>query len=483
MAVPGIFVDTSAGLPFGGGPQVNHLVPFASWRRARDRACAALLAGERVLLVTGPSGTGKTMLIHEIARVLRFTGWDVSTSVSELPPATGRAGSAPSVLLVDEADRLSEAELRTLCSSTRSSVLLAGMDSLAERCPGSPRISLAPLSPAEAKLYIEQWLTQAGFDGSRLEVAAVLRIIELSTGLPRLLGALLGGSIWLAGSAPVTPQKVDEAASLRDCLLNDASGEAADDEAEYGASPDAPSRWRRLRTVAVGGAVLGIAVCAGVAAGHYWPVPAEWRDFVAAHLPRAALPAATPEVATAVAHTVAPPPAEAQPGPVEPARFTEPPTRPPEPPAEEPEPVLAAPAAPVPPPAIPASVPPAAAPADAQKAQSPAPEPVPASVPAAPSQDALSPALVEILVRRGNEMFALGDYSAARLLFGRAAAAGNPAAMLAMGRTYDPAFLDGTGGPGATDPAAAAQWYRSALTAGNTEAGGLLQRVQRQVAK
>ncbi len=115
--------------------------------------------------------------------------------------------------------------------------------------------------------------------------------------------------------------------------------------------------------------------------------------------------------------------------------------------------------------------------------------PRPAAAPSAqpvspnPNREVLSPAVVDILTRRGNEMLALGDYSAARLLFSRAAASGSAAAMIAMGRTYDPAALAGPGPIVGADPSIAAQWYRLASTSGSSEASVLLQRVEHYTAK
>lgn len=63
-------------------------------------------------------------------------------------------------------------------------------------------------------------------------------------------------------------------------------------------------------------------------------------------------------------------------------------------------------------------------------------------------------------------MLALGDLSAARLLFGRAAASGSGAAMLAMARTYDPDFRTGPGPQTSVNKAMADEWYRRAEGAG-----------------
>src|SRR5947209_11818151 len=91
-------------------PAPPAIVRFPKWQRARDRACAALLAGENRLLLTGRAGTGKSTLLHEIARILRYAGWEVAIRIAALQKeVTATMSTGPqSVLLVDEADRLSD---------------------------------------------------------------------------------------------------------------------------------------------------------------------------------------------------------------------------------------------------------------------------------------------------------------------------------------------------------------------------------------
>jgi TPR repeat protein len=78
--------------------------------------------------------------------------------------------------------------------------------------------------------------------------------------------------------------------------------------------------------------------------------------------------------------------------------------------------------------------------------------------------------MVDALLKQGKAMLSIGDISAARLLFARAAESGNGEAALALGDTYNPVFLadHGVVGPQA-DLELAKGWYRKAFALG--EAG------------
>ncbi len=111
-----------------------------------------------------------------------------------------------------------------------------------------------------------------------------------------------------------------------------------------------------------------------------------------------------------------------------------------------------------------AALPPAAA-APAASPDGIAATPEPAKVPP------LSAAMVDALLKQGEEMLSIGDISAARLLFARAAESGNGEAALALGDTYNPVFLaeHGVVGPQA-DPELAKDWYRKAFAFGEPRA-------------
>jgi TPR repeat protein len=78
---------------------------------------------------------------------------------------------------------------------------------------------------------------------------------------------------------------------------------------------------------------------------------------------------------------------------------------------------------------------------------------------------------IAALIKRGDELLKIGDISAARLAYERAAAGGSAQAMTALGMTYDPSFLNRVNARGIRpDPATAALWYRRASALGDTAA-------------
>jgi hypothetical protein len=165
-----------------------------------------------------------------------------------------------------------------------------------------------------------------------------------------------------------------------------------------------------------------------------------------------------------------PPPAALPPLDVPPSvielAFVPPPAPPP-----APAPVPAAVAPPPPPPAPPSPAPVVAAPVVIAPAPS-LPSPAPASpAPARAAQATQDPAVLTALLRRGEQLLAIGDVSGARRFFERAASGGSGPAALAMGQTFDPAGLAAIGARGIPpDRAQALTWYRRAAALGEAAA-------------
>jgi TPR repeat protein len=108
----------------------------------------------------------------------------------------------------------------------------------------------------------------------------------------------------------------------------------------------------------------------------------------------------------------------------------------------------------------------------------PKPVPAPITEAAAKSPSAvatLSTDTLRVLLRRGDAMLALGDVASARLLYTRAASAGDARGAFGVAKTYDPNTLSQIGARGIqADPAVAADWYRKALDLGDTSAAAPL---------
>jgi TPR repeat protein len=91
-----------------------------------------------------------------------------------------------------------------------------------------------------------------------------------------------------------------------------------------------------------------------------------------------------------------------------------------------------------------------------------------------------STAEITTLVTRGDAFLSAGDIASARLFYERAAEAGDSAAALRLGATFDPNFLGRAGvrgNPG--DPAKAASWYRRARDLGDAAAAERLKNLDR----
>jgi hypothetical protein len=109
--------------------------------------------------------------------------------------------------------------------------------------------------------------------------------------------------------------------------------------------------------------------------------------------------------------------------------------------------------------------------------------------PPAPSPDAagsskaartLDPEEISLLIKEGEKHIAVGDVVTARVIFQRAAEAGDATAALALAATYDPTVLAKLGvmGMGA-DVEKARTWYRMAESYGSAEAKQRLQLLDR----
>jgi hypothetical protein len=95
--------------------------------------------------------------------------------------------------------------------------------------------------------------------------------------------------------------------------------------------------------------------------------------------------------------------------------------------------------------------------------------------PVAVTVDKMNPEDAAHLMKQGEDFLQLGDISAARLAFRRLADAGRADAALALGKTFDPAYLAEHNVIGiAGDKATAREWYQRAKQMGSTDANRIL---------
>ncbi len=190
-------------------------IPHPAWQRARAAALEAMFSGDATILI-GPPGSGKTLLLHDLARVLRNA--DQPVRLVEQPAALdGPRGE--DILLVDDADALDADLLAALCAGP-APVLLAVRPGSAERLARLPvrRVALDPLAPEDVARFVTARLAAAGRPRGLLEAEAVLALARHSGGLPRLVNTIGGSALFLAGwdgSPRVRLRHVEEAAALR----------------------------------------------------------------------------------------------------------------------------------------------------------------------------------------------------------------------------------------------------------------------------
>jgi hypothetical protein len=97
------------------------------------------------------------------------------------------------------------------------------------------------------------------------------------------------------------------------------------------------------------------------------------------------------------------------------------------------------------------------------------------------SQGDAAAAEVALMMKNGTQLMANGDIAAARMMFQRAAEAGEAAAAFALAETYDPLVLKKLGARGGitSDVAQAQSWYEKARDLGSTAAPERLERLAR----
>ena len=219
--------DPDSPFPITVGPE--HVVAHRGWARARDQVLSAVLAGPSLVLVLGAPGTGKTLLLQELARMLRAAGTDVLLQArGDLPIDAAKTGTADAgagrrrVVLIDEADRMNDVALARLGQLGKCAFVLAGTPDPEDDQPGGPStaaavvVRLAALQPDEVGAFVAERLAQSGLSANALSAAAVARLAEHSGGMPHMLNMLADAALLLVRtgrSSRIEAAHVDQAAA------------------------------------------------------------------------------------------------------------------------------------------------------------------------------------------------------------------------------------------------------------------------------
>lgn len=197
---------------------MTQIIPHGRWRDARAKILDLHKAGPSVVAVFGAPGTGKTLLLRDLALTFAESGHDVrmfdrGDILLDLV--------ATRVVLIDEADRISDEALKDVGRKRDGFFVLAAIPAAAERLQAAfakmTVVELMPLTMDEAGAFIAARLAQGGQPADLLTDDAVTKLAVCSAGVPRVLETLIklaSFSASLEGNLPVTGAHVEQAAAL-----------------------------------------------------------------------------------------------------------------------------------------------------------------------------------------------------------------------------------------------------------------------------
>ncbi len=206
-------------------------VAHHGWTVARQEAMGAFRFGPAIVVVSGGPGTGKTLLLEELAHALAETG--APTTLCQRgdlsPEEVAPLGDAPfRILLIDEADRMDLPALASLATNPLTGLVLVRTrfptddeaDPFTDALRGGKSLTtvrLGPLRPGEARALLDARLARSGRPGSLVSEAALTALELHSRRIPRLLSVLSGAAFFVAeskGASRLEAEHVAEGAAF-----------------------------------------------------------------------------------------------------------------------------------------------------------------------------------------------------------------------------------------------------------------------------
>ncbi len=426
--------------PFGAPAQAGNYILFDSLRRTFELLVDHLLNGKGLVVLYGESGSGKTEMLRAAANVAAESG--LRTIRVERPEQArlNLEQFVSALLSQSDPDQPPADTIETVLRPPHKGLLIDDLDLLPPDCLDLLAQFLRPPANSGSVAIVATSTADSAENLNRTELIELARMARTSVRLPGIGEAearqYIERSLWVAGGTTrrlIAPDALKLVVARSDGLPGSINRQMEAAFTAGFARGDSRITAKTIAAMAAPGS-RGLSVPSpkriGVPA---WLVPGLAACLLAAgtasFVYKALLPDPEPSPASAV-----PSPAQAP-----------------------------APSAVSPPPSAPDS----------------RPKPQAASAPPAKPAETLAPDVMAAVMKRGQQSLSLSDIAAARLLFQHAAEAGNPRAAVAMGKTYDPDFL--TLGPAQgekPDPGRAAEWYRKAIALGDTQAAGLLKKLE-----